>query len=262
MKRTIWLSLATVILLAGCNQTAVRGTGSDVPVSQQPAVGEAQKRAKVHTDLGLAYFDGRKMAVALEEARRAIEADPGYAPAYNLFGLVHMYLMENALAEEAFRKALAIAPNDPETNNNYGWFLCTLGREKEGIERLMSAVKNPLYATPTKPFTNAGLCSLRLKDQTAAEEYFKRAATADDRNAQALYHLANFSFQRGEFLEAQRLMSAVHELQAPNSESLWLALRIERKLGDHSAEAKFANQLRNGFVGTKEHQMLIRGQFE
>jgi type IV pilus assembly protein PilF len=262
LKRMTWLALASVILLAGCTQTAVREDTSAVPVSEQPAVGEAQKRAKVHTDLGLAYYDSKGMAIALEEARKAIAADAGYSPAYNLLALVHMYLMENGLAEQAFRKALSIAPNDPETNNNYGWFLCTSGREKEGIERLMSAVKNPLYATPTKPFTNAGLCSLRLKDETAAAEYFKRAAAADERNAQALYHLASLSFQRGDFLEAQRLISAVHDVQEPNAESLWLALRIERKLGDQAAESKFANQLRKGFAGSKEQQMLIRGQFE
>lgn len=262
MKRKIWLGLAAALLLVGCSQTAVREGKSEVPVSEQPASSDAQKRAKVHADLGLAYYDSRRMAIALDEARRAIDADPGYAPAYNLLGLVHMYLMENGPAEEAFRKAVGLAPSDAEINNNYGWFLCTLGREKEGIGRLMSAVKNPLYATPTKPYTNAGLCSLRLKDETAAAEYFKRAVEADQRNAQALYHLANLSFLGGNYQEAQRLIGAVLEIQEANAESLWLALRVERKLGDQAAESKFANQLRQGFAGSKEHQMLIRGQYE
>lgn len=232
------------------------------PVSQQPAVGEAQTRAKAHTDLGAAYFGTGRVAIALEESNKALDADPNYAPAYNLRGSIHMYLLEHRQAEESFRKAMNLAPGDPETNNNYGWFLCTQGREKEGIEHLMTSVKNPLYATPTKPYTNAGLCSLRLKDDAAAEEYFKRAVVADGRNVQAMYHLADLNYKRGNYYDAQNLIKAVNDQQQPNAESLWLALRIERKLGDRVAEAKYASQLRRNFSGSKEQQLLSRGQYE
>jgi type IV pilus assembly protein PilF len=191
-----------------------------------------------------------------------VDADPSYAPAYNLRGLVHMYLLEPQQAEESFRKAMSLAPADPETNNSFGWFLCTQGREKEGMEHLMTSVKNPLYATPTKPYTNAGLCALRLKDDAAAEAYFKRALAADGRNVQALYQLADLNYRHGNYYDAQTLIRAVHEQQQPNSESLWLALRIERKLGDRLAEAKYASQLRRNFAGSKEQQLLSRGQYE
>lgn len=259
--RTVILA---ALVLAGCVQNAARQESMDAqpPVSQQPAVGEAQTRAKVHTDLGSAYFGTGRVAIALEESSKALDADPSYAPAYNLRGLIHMYLLEHQQADESFRKAISLAPADPETNNSYGWFLCTQGREKEGIEHLMTSVKNPLYATPTKPYTNAGLCSLRLKDDAAAEEYFKRAVAADGRNVQALYHLASLNYKRGNYYDAQNLIGAVHDQQQPNSESLWLALRIERKLGDRLAEAKFASQLRRNFTGSKEQQLLSRGQYE
>jgi len=61
--------------------------------------------------------------VALSEARIAIAADSGYAPAYNLLGLVYGDLREKELAEEAFQRALRFNPNDPDTNHNYAWFL-------------------------------------------------------------------------------------------------------------------------------------------
>jgi type IV pilus assembly protein PilF len=41
-----------------------------------------------------------------------------------------------------------------------------------------------------------------------------------------------------------------------------LALLIERKLGNHEAEAKYANQLRRNFAGSKEQQALTEGRFE
>lgn len=265
MMRILWLMI--LLLLAGC-------AGNSLRQPPQPQVGEtltsaadakpsdARTRAKAHTDLGMAYYQGSKMATALQEARIALQADAGYAPAYNLLGLVHMYLGEDADAETSFRRALELAPGDPDANNHYGWFLCLKGREKEGISHLMTAVRNPLYPTPTKPYTNAGLCALRLKDDAAAEDYFKKAVTADQGNNQALYHLADLSYRRGDYRDAQRYIAAVNEQMEPNAESLWLALRVERKLGDLQAEAKYANQLRRNFVGSKEYQALTQGRFE
>lgn len=252
------------LALAGCAADGRRQAPppAEVPVSQQPAVGDARTRAKAHTDLGRVYYQNGQMGVALEEARIAIEADPGYAPAHNLLGLVQMYLQENGPAEAAFRRSLSYAPNDPETNNNFGWFLCQTGREKESFGHFLAAVRNPLYETPTKPYTNAGLCALRTNDRAAAEDYFQKALRADPGNAQAVYHLASLSYQRGAYDQARRYIAALHELMQPTAESLWLALRIERKLGDRQAETRYANQLRRDFPGSKEQQALSLGQYE
>ena len=265
MKRILWLM--TLLLVAGCSGNPLRQpsqpqVGESLPSSADAKPGDARTRAKAHTDLGMAYYQGSNMATALQEARVALQADSEYAPAYNLLGLVQMYLGETAEAETSFRRSLGIAPGDPDANNHYGWFLCLNGREKEGIAHLMTAVRNPLYQTPTRPYTNAGLCSLRLKDEAAAEDYFKKAVIADQRNNQALYHLANLSYKRGDYRNAQRFIGAVNEQMEPNAESLWLALRVERKLGDLQAEAKYANQLRRNFVGSKEYQAMTQGRFE
>ena len=48
----------------------------------------------------------------------------------------------------------------------------------------------------------------------------------------------------------------------PNAESLWLALRIERKLGNREAEAGYASQLRRRFKDSAEYKSLLQGQYE
>ena len=48
----------------------------------------------------------------------------------------------------------------------------------------------------------------------------------------------------------------------PSAESLWLALRIERKSGQKVAEQSFANQLRRRYPGSPEYQALQRGNFD
>ncbi|MBA3902152.1 MAG: type IV pilus biogenesis/stability protein PilW [Rhodocyclaceae bacterium] len=260
MKRANLVLLAAFV--AGCAGSPSRQSASELPVSEQTTMGDAQARAKAHSELGMAYFQAGNMGVALQEARVAIESDPGYAPAYNLLGLVHMSLQENAQALSNFERASRLAPGDPDIANNYGLFLCQNGREQEGIREFLTAVKNALYKTPTRSYTNAGLCSLRLKDDKAAEEYFQRAAMADGSNAQAIFHLADIAYRRGNYFNAKNYIAEVHRLNEPNAESLWLALRIERKIGDRQAEAGFSSQLRRKFAGTPQHQALMQGKYE
>ena len=51
-------------------------------------------------------------------------------------------------------------------------------------------------------------------------------------------------------------------MMEPNAESLWLGVRIERKIGDRQAEASYSSQLRRKFAGTPEHQALLQGKYE
>ena len=248
MSRFAMLLLGVLLAVYG----ASAGAGSD----------PASPRAKAHTELGTAYFQGGRMAVALDEAAAAIAADSSYAPAYNLAGLVHMFLRENDKSRENFERALRLAPNDPEINNNYGWLLCQTGREKDSFAYFMQAVKNPLYQTPTKPFFNAGMCALKLDDPVRAEDYFVNAVMADQTNVQALYRLAEIKYRGNNLYDAKRFLGVVLDKVQDDPAPVWLALRIERKLGNRQAEQDYATRLRRKFQGTPEYQAMIQGRFE
>ncbi|MCX7168023.1 MAG: type IV pilus biogenesis/stability protein PilW [Rhodocyclales bacterium] len=260
-KTTIAFSM--VFLLAGCTATGFgSGQGAQQAVSAQPAESEQQQRAKVHTELGSLYMLDGRSAIALEEARIALSADPNYAPAYNLLGLTHMVLGEARLAEDNFEKAQRLAPGDPEISNNFGWFLCQNGREQRSIAYFMVAAKNPLYTTPTKPFTNAGICSVRIKDDKAAEDYLSTALRLSPTNTQALFWLADIAYRQGRHVEARQWATDIEKMMEPTAEVIWLVLRIERKLGNREAEARYASQLRRRFPGSPEQRLLTQGQYE
>ncbi|MDK9703596.1 MAG: type IV pilus biogenesis/stability protein PilW [Sulfuritalea sp.] len=257
------VALWMVLLLGGCTATGSgSGQGAQQAVSAQPAEGEQQQRAKVHTELGSLYMLDGRFAIALEEARIALSADSNYAPAYNLLALTHMGLNEARLAEDNFQRALSLAPGDPEINNNYGWFLCQNGREQNSIAYLMKAAKNPLYTTPTRPFTNAGICSIRLKDDKAAEDYLATALRLSPTNTQALFWLADIAYRQGRLSEARQWITDIEKMVEPTPEVMWLALRIERKLGNREAEARYASQLRRRFPGSPEQRLLTQGKYE
>ena len=252
-------------VLTGCAQTPLSSSTQANTVETgtlSGEVGDPRNRARIHTELASAYFERGNMGVALEELRIALAADPNYAPAYNVLGLVHMDLRENDVAQRHFERALALSPNDPDINNNYGWFLCRSGREEQSIAYFLAALKNPLYGSPARSYVNAGLCSIGKNDGRDAIEFFERALRSEPDNLLALLNLASIQYKRGQLELARNLVGRFNKLVEPTSESLWLALRIERKLGDKAAENALAVQLRRRFAGSPEYQDMLKGQFE
>jgi type IV pilus assembly protein PilF len=225
-------------------------------------VGEPRNRARTHTDLAGAYYQRGNMGVALEELRIATAADSTYAPAYSLYGLVYMELREEKLAEQSFERALNLAPNDADINHNYGVFLCQTRREPDSIKYFNTAIRNPLYATPWRSYSAAGMCTLRSGNSKEAEQYFERALRLQPDDADSLLNLGQIRYKQGKIDEARRLVSRYNKLAEPSAESLWLALRIERKSGERVAEQSYANQLRRRFPGSAEYQSLQRGKFD
>jgi type IV pilus assembly protein PilF len=263
MVRLWWLAMLLPAILTACaGRPASNNDNSQTPVSQQVAVGDAQQRAKAHVDLGMIYLSDGQLNTALDEARIAVEADSSYPLSHNLFGLVQMYLKNNQMAEDSFKRALGLAPTDPEINNNYGWFLCQSGREPQSIAYFVAASKSQMYSTPTKPLTNAGICSLSMKDDKGAEDFLARALRVDPMNGDAHFMLADLYYRTGRLSEARARLAEIHRMTEPTAETAWLGLRIERKLGDHEAESRYASQLRRKYQASREYQLMTQGKFE
>jgi type IV pilus assembly protein PilF len=255
-----WRAAALAVLVAGCAAKPEAPSPDMGTMTGAPT--EPRNRARVHTDLATAYYERGAMGVALQELRAATEADASYAPAYGLYGLVYQELRENAFAQDNFERGLRLAPNDPDINHYYGRFLCQNGREEEGIKHFMQAVKNPLYQMPWRSYSAAGLCSLRQNNVKDAEDFFQRALKLDPDESASLLKLGEIRYRQGKPQEARKLVARHNKLVSPSAESLWLALRIERRLGERVAEQSYANQLRRRFPGSPEYQSLQRGRYD
>ena len=51
-------------------------------------------------------------------------------------------------------------------------------------------------------------------------------------------------------------------MEPPSAEALWLAVRLERKLGNKAGEGNYASQLRGRYPTSKEYQAFLKGNFE
>jgi len=223
---------------------------------------EARRRARIRTELAITYFQDGRYSIALDELKQALTLDPNYAEAIGILALVYMELGEKPLAEQNFRRALQLKPNDSDINVNYGWYLCSTGREKESISYFLNAVKNPLYERPSIAWQNAGICALRLNDLPAAESYLRRSYEIDPDGVVASVGLARVYYARGEYERARFLVSAVNRSPAANAESMWLGLRVERKLGNNVESSGLAQRLQRAFPNSKEAGLVARGAFD
>ena len=245
-----WLGISLLVLsVAGC--VAQQGGGT----------AHSQSGAKVHTDLAALYYERAQLGVALDELRKALLAEPGYAPAYGVRGLVHMSLREDKEAEEDFQHSLHLDGENSEVHNNYGWFLCQRGRERESVKQFLSALKNPLYATPEKAYLNAGECSRKAGEMKDAEEFLQKALLLQPNMPEAQLGMAELNFANGDYTTAKSNFTLFAQGGSNlTADNLWLAVRIERKLGDRNAEDSYALQLRKRFPDSRETQLMLQGQ--
>ena len=269
MRRLCALIAAAVVGACAGTQYGEQSRSGDDPMTdprRDPSiiseVAAPRDRARAHTNLAAAYYEAGNIGVALEEIRVALNADPGFGPAHSVQGLLHMEMREVPMADASFQRALQISPNDPDANHNYGWFLCQTGREELGVKYFLAAVRNPLYSTPEKSYTQAGICALRAKDERDGIENLERALRLQPGYAAAMLPLAQARYRRGDVAIAKTLVGQLNRLVEPDAEALWLALRIERRLGDRGAESGYAEQLRRRFPGSPEYQSLQKGAYE
>jgi type IV pilus assembly protein PilF len=251
------------LLAAGCTSTTTTPAQTAVPTTPPPPVvikeAPLPVRANLRAELAAGYYERGQMDVALQELAEAVKLDPTNPKIYNVYGLVYATMGQDTDAARNFRRALELAPNDSEFRQNWGWYLCTHGQAKEAIPEFEMAVKNPLYKTPEIALINAGRCAGSLGENQRAESFFRRALNVSPNNAQAAFSLSQLAYKEGRLAEARALMKPVMQQTNPDAEALALGMCIERKMGDHSAEASYASQLRNRYPNSAETKGIATG---
>ena len=242
------LVAALALVAAACTSTT---TQQSKPVTDSGGA-DGRRRAEVHTMLAAEYYSRGNYSVAISETRLAIKDDPTYYYAYNMQGLVLMELREDGPAREAFTKALQLAPNNPDVLNNYGWFLCLRNESQRGLEMMRRASTDTLYATPEKAWFSIGLCLRKTGNVAEAEDALRRAILIRPDMIGALYNLAQVSYERGNYRDAENYLNRFTRLATPNIESLVLGVKVARANSDRAAEESYMQQLRRRYPDAPE----------
>lgn len=251
-----------------CLLSACAGSGNGAPDELKTASDQTagEKRAAIRLQLAVGYYQDGKLDIALDEVKQAIAANPASSDAYGVRALIYTGLGEHALADDNFQRALRLAPRSPELANNYGAFLCQQGaRPAEAMRYFESALKNPAYQTPLSALINAGNCSLKTRDLAGAERYLLDALRYAPDQTTASAGLAQVYYERRDYVRAGffiNRLTEVAKLDTLSADALWLALRVQHKLGDRTLTASLAAQLRRRFPGSPEYAAFQRGAFD
>lgn len=254
------LVCATLFLSSGC-ASGISGAGMNSDRETESDEPEARKRARLRLELAVAYFDKGQTTDALDHLKQSIAADPSLFEAYNLRGLIYMRLNDMPLAEESFRRALAINARASSVQHNYGWMLCQQSRFPESTQWFNSAVANPAYSERAKTWMAMGLCQMKAGQLSDAESSFLRSYELDAGNPITAYNLAQILYQRGEFVRAQFYVRRLNNSELANAESLWLGVKVERRMENRDAMAQLSAQLRKRYPQSRENLALERGAF-
>lgn len=261
-----WLLLLTVLLLqvslSGCaagGQSATAMQAEPLTEFDEP---DTRKRARIRLTLASNYFDQGQTTVALDEIKQSLAADPSYAPAYVLRGLVYMRMNNSALAEDSFQRALQINPRDGDTLHNYGWFVCEAGRHAQAIELFDRALASVNYGGRATTHLAKGICQVRADLLTAAEASFTKSYELDAANPITGYNLASLLFRRGEYTRAQFYIRRLNNGEFANAETLWLGIQVERRLGNATVVEQLAQQLGRRYPQSAQWTLFQRGAFD
>ena len=208
---------------------------------------QSRKAAESNTALGLEYMNRGQYEVALGKLKKAVRADPEYAPGQTVLAVLYERIGEMDLAGKHYHKAYEADPTNGDVNNNYGTYLCKTGKENKAIEHFLVALDDPFYSSPSVALTNAGSCALGKGDLAAADDYLRRALKIEPEFPDALMTMVRLNYEQQNYLKSRAFMQRYEAVASHDAASLLLAYKIETASGDAKAAKKYKRTLEATF---------------
>ncbi len=202
-------------------------------------------QAAAHVKLGNSYLSEGQLSEAFVEFQKAVRLDPRNKESYNYLGFISARYKKYDEAVRYYKQALSIDPDYSEALNNLGVVYVETGNWDEAVKCFKAALSNPVYRTPAWAYSNMGyayykkgdyrnaekalrealmrnpvfpsalyilgLVYVKLDDEEAAIEEFKKAIGIAPGYVEAHWELANIYMRRGEKAKALKHLRIVAE---------------------------------------------------
>lgn len=178
--------------------------------------------AKINVNLGLAYLEQKNVQRAKQKFLLALKQDPNIPEPWYSMAYFHEATGNFEEAGKYYAKAVEIAPNRGDAQNNFGTYLCRQGYYEAAINHFMLAVKSPDYLDPAAAYENAGLCSMKSKTYEKAATYFNQALLKDPARTLSLLNLALADVKLGRYQHAKSMMVQYSLVAEPNAQSNYI----------------------------------------
>lgn len=250
MTRTLSLRNLSLLLLclalAGCAHKETKGTDSALGLDAENSPGD------LYVAMAAEYYRLGQLEPAVRRAEQAVKEDPKNPRAHYILAVIYGQIGQHQRADEAFKQALELSPNNADIRNAYGTYHCGQKRYGEADAQFAKALENPLYATPWVAMTNTGICAASAGNATKAEAQYRKALAANPRFGPALLRMAEIETKRGDAKAAKTYLDRYFQANSPTPQALALAIRTERKLGNKTGAATYEQVLRKSFPNAPE----------
>lgn len=229
-------------LLAGC--------------ASQQAIQQRHDAAVYNTELGIAYLRRGDLAVAQTKLDLALQENPDDPDVHSARALLFARLQDPKQADREFQEALRLAPKNPDFQNNYAVYLCSVGRVDDGVQTFIKAARNPLYMTPELAYNNAGVCMRSAHRDVEAAQMFRDALAIRPSFSQALWEIADLDFVHGRLTQARQEIDSFLGANQETPDLLLLAVKVTRAQGDRLESELYARRLQLDFPDSAQAHAL------
>jgi adenylate cyclase len=185
-------------------------------------------------------------------AQRALSLDPNTASAHIAVGIANTMRGRWPEADQALRRALALAPGDAEAVNQYAQFLSTIGQLEPALREIERAQQlDPL--SPIIGVIHSGVLAGLRRDE-AAEAQIKSVLAAHPEFAAAHYWAAAQFIQRKMYPQAEARLRSSATLNGRNGDTKAL---LVRGMADPAQRASAVNSLETSPDNVDIRQDLI-----
>jgi type IV pilus assembly protein PilF len=252
--------LTTMVATSACVTQSYENNKS-TPVIKHDA--SKNEMAMTRISLGLGYL---KVGNTIQ-AKLNLEKAKGFAPdlvqVYTAFAHYYDTVDEPDLATEQYQQALAINPDDADTLNNFGVFLCKHQYFDQAEVQILKAIAVPSYLLVAQSYENLALCQLKAKNFSKAQLYLEKAIVHNPSNASSLLQMAQLYYVKADHLNAQKYIKRYEQASrrfSPNA--LALAYKISIKQGNRTTAKHYANMLVQMFPNSYEAQQYVINQLD
>ena len=257
-----WALLGALAGLAACASPGGAGVDSDGRAESPSEDSDLDRRTRTRMALAVGYFENGQYEIALDEFKKVVQINPNFGDAHNLGGMIYMALGDRQVAETQFRRAISLNSRDANAWHNLGWLQCEDRRYSDAVQSFERAMSVPTYRDGARTLMTQGICEARAGDRAKAEATLMRSYELDAGNPITGYNLSQLLYLRGDYSRAQFYIRRLNNSEQANAESLWLGIKVERRMNNTVAMQQLASQLRRRFPQSRELQSYERGSFD
>lgn len=200
--------------------------------------------AMTRISLGLGYLKMGNTTQAKLNLEKAKRFAPDLVQVYTAFAHYYETVGEDALTVSSYEKALSLKPDDADTLNNYGVYLCRQDRLPEAEKQFLRAIAVPSYLLVSQSYENLALCQLKAPNFEKAETYLLKAIDHNPSNSSSLYQMMRLMYAKGDYQAALDFASRFEKATRRfNPDSLALTYKIYQKLNDTRTARNYGSML-------------------